>query len=76
MNIFTGFVAFQVIWWTVFMAVLPMGVQVDENPEKGFATSAPIKPDIRKKVILTTKISAILWVIAFVVIHFNLIDIF
>ena len=52
------------------MAVLPIGVQVDENPEKGFATSAPVKPEIRKKVILTTKISAVLWIIAFVAIQF------
>ncbi len=76
MNIVTGFIVFQIIWWTVFMATLPIGVQVDETPEKGFATSAPVKPDLKKKAILTTKISAVLWVIAFIVIQFKLIDIF
>ncbi len=58
------------------MATLPLGVEVDEAAQKGFATSAPVKPQIKKKVILTTVISAVLWLIAFGIIEFKLIDIF
>lgn len=68
MNILSAFIVYQTIWWVVFMTVLPLGVKVEENPKPGFATSAPVKPNLKKKVILTTKITTILWIIACAVI--------
>ncbi len=56
------------------MAVLPLGIKVEENPQTGFATSAPIKPNLKKKIILTTKITTILWIIVCAVIMSGLIS--
>ena len=74
MNIVSVFIVYQIIWWVIFMAVLPLGVKIDENPPAGFATSAPVKPNLKKKVILTTKITTILWIIACAVIMSGLIS--
>lgn len=73
MNIVSSFIVYQMIWWVVFMAVLPIGVKVDETPQTGFATSAPNKPNLKKKIILTTKITTVLWLIACAVIMSKLI---
>jgi predicted secreted protein len=64
MNILGAFIIYQIIWWVVFMAVLPVDIKVEENPQVGFATSAPVKPNIKKKIILATKITTVLWIIS------------
>ena len=68
MNILSAFIVYQTIWWVVFMTVLPLGIKVEKKPQAGFATSAPVKPNLKKKVVLTTKITTILWIIACAVI--------
>ncbi|MBY0462007.1 MAG: DUF1467 family protein [Alphaproteobacteria bacterium] len=73
MNIVSAFIVYQIIWWVVFMAVLPLGVKTEEFTQPGFAASAPIKPNLKKKVILTTKITTILWIISCAVIMSGLI---
>lgn len=73
MNIVSAFIVYQIIWWVVFMAVLPIGVQIEESPQPGFATSAPVKPNLKKKIILTTKITTVLWIIVCIVIMSKLI---
>ncbi|MFM2043693.1 MAG: hypothetical protein RLY86_2269 [Pseudomonadota bacterium] len=47
-------------WWVVLFAILPIGAQPPEQVEQGHATSAPARPDIKKKFLLTTVISAAL----------------
>lgn len=74
MNFFSGFVVFQVIWWTTLFAVLPFGVKMDENPERGMATSAPVQPHLLKKMGITTAISIFLWGIVFFIIESGVIS--
>lgn len=66
----SGIAVYIVIWWVVIFMVLPWGVQPIERAdiEKGHAPSAPVRPHMLRKVILTTLISAVLWLIAYVVI--------
>ncbi len=61
MTIFGGAVVFVIIWWCVFFMVLPWGVRVPEAPEKGHATSAPMRPRLVLKAAVTTGISLVLW---------------
>ncbi len=61
MTIFGGAVVFVIIWWCVFFMVLPWGVRVPEAPEKGHATSAPMRPRLGLKAAVTTGISLLLW---------------
>jgi predicted secreted protein len=62
MTLVSGAMVYFVIWWIVLFAVLPIGVKVPGQPTKGFATSAPEHPQMKKKCYITTAISAIIWV--------------
>jgi len=65
MTWFEGMVTFVIIWWMVLFTVLPWGVRIPETPEKGHATSAPIRPRLWLKLTVTTCIAVLLWGIAF-----------
>jgi predicted secreted protein len=63
----TGFV-FVVVWWLVLFMVLPFGSRPPDEVEPGTAASAPAKPRLGLKFLITTLIAAvltalILWVI-------------
>lgn len=60
MGIATGFVLYIVYWWIIFLICLPWGVQVDEASHvPGQASSAPSHPQLKKKVLITTLVSAV-----------------
>jgi predicted secreted protein len=65
----SGILVFVVLWWLVIFAVLPWGVSIPENPEPGHATSAPVKPMLARKVLATTAITAVLWVIVYLIVQ-------
>ncbi len=64
MNPVTGILIYVVVWWLVLFMVLPFGVLTvqEEGGEvtEGEATSAPAKPRIFLKMVITTVISAVL----------------
>ena len=64
----SGIFVYFLIWWVVLFAVLPWGVRVPDNPEPGHAPSAPINPHMGLKVIATTVVSAVIWVVVWYVI--------
>lgn len=51
---------YLVTWWIVWIAVLPFGATPSEQPQEGHARSAPKNPMLKRKIIATTVISAIL----------------
>ena len=57
----------------VLFAVLPWGVRVPDQHEPGHATSAPERPMLWRKALITTVISALLWGVAYFVIESDLI---
>ena len=57
----TGLMVYAVIWWTVIFAVLPWGARPSETPEPGHAPSAPENPRLGLKALVTTGISALIW---------------
>jgi len=61
MTLVSGLMVFIVLWWVVLFAVLPFGVRPEENPKKGFATSAPENPHLKNKFLATTVLAAIIW---------------
>lgn len=74
MDIITGIVVYLTIWWVVLYAVLPWGVKLEENPQTGHATSAPANPDLRRKFLVTSGISAIIWLVVWILIKNDVID--
>ncbi|MFZ5781607.1 MAG: DUF1467 family protein [Pseudomonadota bacterium] len=64
----TGIMVYLVVWWTVLFAVLPLGVRRVENPGRGQEHGAPEKPDLKRKIIITSIVAAVVW-IAFYFLH-------
>lgn len=74
MGIAAGIVVYIITWWTVLFTVLPLGVKTPDNPEVGIASSAPINPRLGYKFLLTSLISACIWVVIYVLIDIKIID--
>ena len=63
------------IWWTVLFMVLPWGNQSKDTQDiDGEIISAPQKPQIKKKFLITSVLSLVLLVIIASLIEFNVID--
>jgi predicted secreted protein len=58
----TGIMVYLVIWWIALFMVLPLGVRRVENPGRGQETGAPERPEMLRKAIITTIVSAVLWI--------------
>lgn len=59
----TMFAVYIVCWWTVLFAVLPLGMSQEGKapPTDGAQWGAPENPDLKRKFITTTWVSALLW---------------
>ncbi|NOX83785.1 MAG: DUF1467 family protein [Alphaproteobacteria bacterium] len=72
MTIAGGVVIFIVWWWVAFLAVLPRGIEsrweAEDDGVKGADPGAPVKPDLKNKAWLATKITAVLWAITVAII--------
>ena len=76
MNWVTGLLVFVLIWWLVLFMVLPFGAHPQDDPVPGTVASAPDKPRLVIKFLITTGIAlvitaAIAWVIASGLISFR-----
>lgn len=73
----TGVAIYLTLWWTVLFGVLPLGnrTYAEEGREitDGGDPGAPVNPNLKKKFLITTVVSAVLWLILFVTIKFGLI---
>jgi predicted secreted protein len=74
MNIFTGIILYMMIYWLLLFAVLPFGNKPDDTVTIGNSHGAPANPRIKQKFIATAIISAVVWLIVFFMIKFEVID--
>ena len=60
-----------ICWWTVLFAVLPLGSSQErhEPPTDGSQWGAPDQPDLKRKFITTTWVSALVWLLAMVLVY-------
>jgi predicted secreted protein len=70
----TGIAIYAVIWWVVIFAVLPFGVRPPERVEKGHASGAPENPQLGRKALITTVVSAVIWLAIDLVVRSELIS--
>ena len=65
MTWFTGIMVFIILWWLVFFTMLPTGVKTPEEAGEetgdGHATSAPVRPEMKRKLVMTTLITIVLF---------------
>ncbi len=59
MDYFGITITLMLSWWIIFYIILPIGIKVPDNVDKGLATSAPEHPNIMTKVIQTTLLSIV-----------------
>ena len=74
-GVFTMVGIYIIAWWTVLFAVLPLGTasETHEPPTDGSQWGAPKTPNLKKKFLTTTWVSAIIFVIVFAVIQLGII---
>ena len=77
MGITTAIAIYLIIWWVVLFTILPLGVtsHAEAGIDKGDGgdPGAPVDPKLKRKFLTTTWVSAIIFVIVYVVIRFGLI---
>ncbi|MGB5094009.1 MAG: DUF1467 family protein [Parvibaculum sp.] len=64
MTLMAGLAIYAVIWWTVLFAILPWGVVTQEESHAvvpGSSASAPAKPLMLRKVLVTSVLAAFVW---------------
>ena len=69
MALVSGLAIFFVIWWTVLFAILPLGVRTQADDEMvlpGSAPSAPTQPRLMRKILQTTFVALIVFVVFYV----------
>ncbi|MGC6412500.1 MAG: DUF1467 family protein [Candidatus Puniceispirillaceae bacterium] len=65
MDIVSSLVVFILLWWWAFFMVLPWGNQPPEDIEKGHATSAPARPRMIKKLMVTTGLAVVFFIFTY-----------
>jgi predicted secreted protein len=66
MSVTSAFVLFAVIWFLTFLIVIPFKIKTQGDMGvvlKGTQAGAPEVHDLRKKAIITTVVSLILWLL-------------
>ena len=68
---------YLVVWWTVLFAILPLGVQSHHQAgievPGGGDPGSPVNPNLKRKFITTTWVSALVWLVILAVWTFHLI---
>ena len=57
-----GIAIFFIVWWIVWFTVLPWGWRAPSQEVPGAPRSAPDNPRLGLKFLITTAITAVLWV--------------
>jgi predicted secreted protein len=77
MGIPTVLAIYLTVWWTVLFAILPLGVvshaEAGIDPQGGDPGS-PVNPNLKRKFITTSWVSAIIVAGLLALIHFQVID--
>ncbi len=61
-------VVFILLWWWVLFMVLPFGAKAPDRIKAGHASSAPERPRILMKMLITTVIASLLFIIVYLII--------
>lgn len=72
---FTATAIYLVVWWVVLFAILPLGMNQKDHeiPTDGAQWGAPADPQLKKKFLTTTWVSAVVWVVIMVILATGLI---
>lgn len=69
MNWFTGIIVYVLVWWVALFAILPLWVAPAQPGELGHAAGAPKQPLLRRKVLLTSVVAAVIWIVIYALVR-------
>ncbi len=69
MTFSSGILVYVMVWVVILFLILPWGVHLPEEAEPGHATSAPDTPHIGLKLLLTSLISGLVWMVVFLILQ-------
>ncbi|MGH1398355.1 MAG: DUF1467 family protein [Alphaproteobacteria bacterium] len=67
MGVVTGIIVFLLVWWVMLFTVLPFGHRRDED-------GTPVTPNMKRKLIITTGVSVVIWGAIFALVQSDLIS--
>lgn len=70
-GLFTIVAIYIVCWWVVLFTILPLGTSKERHdpPTDGAQWGAPDKPDLKRKFLTTSWVSALVWILVLVLIY-------
>jgi len=74
MDLFTGIIAYLLLWWVSLFLVLPWDNRAAESPVLGQAHGAPDTPRLKKKFLITTGLAVVLWGILYMLVNADIVD--
>jgi predicted secreted protein len=75
MGLELSFAIYLILWWVVLFSILPLGVV--SHAEAGIRTpgggdpAAPVNPNLKRKFITTTWVSALVFAPIWIAVHFH-----
>jgi predicted secreted protein len=72
MTVVSGIVLYVIVWWVVVFAVLPWGVRTAAPGDPGAEHGAPANPQLWRKLIWTSVIAGLIWLVIFALIEADL----
>lgn len=73
MNVVTGIMVYVIVWWLVLFTVLPFGNRAPDEVQPGTVESAPERPRLWIKALVTTVIASLIWGVIYWIIESDLI---
>ena len=74
MDWLSGIFVFLIVWWTALFTVLPLWVRRHDGQIQGADPGAPQHPHLWRKFFTTTAVSAVIWLIIYVLIEVEIIS--
>ncbi len=74
MSVLATIFVFILVWWVMLFTTLPIGVRKLDAPAHGHERGAPENPDLKKKIILTTALAAVVTFVIYLVAQSGMID--
>jgi predicted secreted protein len=72
-NVVTGIMVYVIVWWLVLFTVLPFGNRAPDEVQPGTVESAPERPRLWIKALVTTVIASLIWGVIYWIIESDLI---
>lgn len=74
MDWLSGIFVYLIVWWTALFMVLPLWVKRNDGSVEGSDPGAPQHPYIWRKILTTTILAAVIWIIIDVLIVMEVIS--